>query len=283
MFVDEILAADPSNKAKIELIEIDLESFESIRKGAEEFLGKESKLNVLVANAGVMATPEGRTKDGWETQFGTNHLGHFLLFQLLKDTLLGSATPGFPSRVVAVSSVGHRASTINFDNVNLDGAYDQWTACGQAKTANIWFANEIDRRYGSKNLHTTSLHQGGIDSGLTVHVRESMADMIQDPAIQAYFKSAEQGAATSTYAALSDKWKSKGGNFLSDCVEQEPFTGNNWLSMNDGDGYATWTYDPAGEKKLWNFSLKAVGMEDRQWGDWRVTSFANPAVDISRV
>ncbi|KIW09361.1 uncharacterized protein PV09_00259 [Verruconis gallopava] len=266
--VDEILAADPDNKARIELIEIDLESFDSIRAGAAEFLRKENTLNILVNNAGVMACPEGRTKDGWEIQFGTNHLGHFLLFQLLKATLLASATPEFPSRVVSVSSIGHRSNSINFENINLEGEYEPFKAYGQSKTANIWFANEIERRYGAKHLHATSVHPGGILSGLMVHVADTpeIKSLSKDPVALAYFKTPEQGAATSVYAALSEEWKNKGGKYLSDCVEQSPFPSDasHWMSIADGDGYERWAYDPESEKKLWATSLKAVNIEDDQ-------------------
>lgn len=264
--VDEILAEDPTNKSKIELIEIDLESFESIKKGAAEFLKQENKLNILVNNAGVMATPEGRTKDGWETQFGTNHLGHFQLFQCLKDALLAGATPEYPSRVVSVASIGHRASPINFDNVNLDGAYNEWVAYGHSKTANIWFANELERRYGSKHLHATSLHPGGVDTNLDQHINDpNIRAIMETPEVRAYYKNPAQGAATSVYAALSEEWKHKGGKYLSDCVEQPPFPEDdpNWLSMNS-DGYKPWAYDEASEKKLWALSLKAVGAKDDQ-------------------
>lgn len=213
-----------------------------------------------------MATPEGRTKDGWETQFGTNHLGHFQLFHLLKDTLLASATSEFPSHVVSVASIGHRDTPINFDNINLDGIYNPWLAYGHAKTANIWFANELDRRYGGRNLHATSLHPGGIDSGLAVHVDDpAIHEMMAAPEVRNYCKSAEQGAATSVYAALSEEWKNKGGKYLSDCVEQGPFPVDeaNWLSMVS-DGYKPWAYDEAGEKKLWALSLKAIWAEEDQ-------------------
>jgi NAD(P)-dependent dehydrogenase (short-subunit alcohol dehydrogenase family) len=213
----------------------------------------------------VMATPEGRTKDGWETQFGTNHLGHFLFFQLLKDTLLASATPDFPSRVVSVASIGHRAGPPNFENINQEGNYNEWVAYGYAKTANIWFANELDRRYGSKNLHATSLHPGGIDSGLAAHINDpAITALMSTPEVLAYYKSPEQGAATSVYAALSAEWKNKGGKYLSDCVQQEPFPEDlHWLTIAH-DGYKPWAYDEAGEKQLWDFSLKAIGAEDDQ-------------------
>ena len=156
-----------------------------------------------------MATPEGKTKDGFETQFGTCHIGHFYLFQLLKHTLLASSTSDFPSRVVSVSSFGHRTGPVRFDDYNFEKEkYDPWVSYGQAKTANIYFANEIERRYGSEGLHATSLHPGGIATGLQVHVDMSAA--MGDETVKNYMKDTEQGAATSVYAAVSEEWKNKG-------------------------------------------------------------------------
>lgn len=137
----------------------------SVEACAKEFLRKSSTLNILINNAGIMAVPEREaTKDGFESQLGVNHLSHFLLFQRLKNTLLASATAEFPSHVVSVSSVGHRVAGVVFDDLQLEkpDAYSPWKAYGQAKTANIYFANEIERRYGSKNMHAFSLHPGGI-------------------------------------------------------------------------------------------------------------------------
>jgi NAD(P)-dependent dehydrogenase (short-subunit alcohol dehydrogenase family) len=209
-----------------------------------------------------MATPEGRTKDGFETQFGTNHLGHFLLFQLLKDTLLKSATAEFPSRVVSVASWGHRFGEIRFHDFNFEKEpYNEWLAYGQSKTANIYLANEIERRYGGQNLHSASLHPGGIMTGLMVHVDMANMEAWNTPETQAYFKSPEQGAATSVYVAVSEEWKNKGGKYLSNCVEEKPFQGTDIMATGD-DGYAAWAYDEEKEGRLWKESLKLVGLED---------------------
>ena len=102
----------------------------------------------IICNADVMTPPEGRTEDGFETQFGTNHLAHFLLFNLLQPALLAGATPELASRVVILSSVGHRFGEVPFDNINFDGNYDAVAAYALSKTANLWTANEIERRYG---------------------------------------------------------------------------------------------------------------------------------------
>jgi NAD(P)-dependent dehydrogenase (short-subunit alcohol dehydrogenase family) len=112
--------------------------------------------------AGIMACPQGTTEDGFETQFGTNHLAHFLLFQLLKPTLLASSTPELHSRVVVLSSLGHRSATVDFDDINYNKKeYTPFGAYGQSKTANIWMANEIERRYGAHGLHGLAVHPGG--------------------------------------------------------------------------------------------------------------------------
>lgn len=241
-----------------------MDSLASIKKGAESILSQTKTINIVINNAGVMATPEGKTKDGFETQFGTCHIGHFYLFQLLKNTLLSSATPDFPSRVVSVSSFGHRTGEVRFDDYNFEkeGSYNPWLSYGQAKTANIYFANELERRYGYKNLHSTSLHPGGIWTGLQKYVPPGAFESSKGQ--ENYMKSPEQGAATSVYAALSEEWKHKGGRYLSNCVEEKPFAHKgNPMAVGD-DGYEEWAYDEAKEKRLWKDSLKMVGLEDDQ-------------------
>ncbi|KAF7194227.1 Oxidoreductase calI, partial [Pseudocercospora fuligena] len=263
--VDEITSS--TKGGKITLIEMSMDDLASVKKGAEEILSKADKINVVINNAGIMAVPEGKTKDGFEMQFGTNHVGHFYLFQLLKDTLLKSATPEFPSRVVSVSSFGHRMGEVRFDDYNFErsGSYDPWASYGQAKTANIYFSNEIERRYGSKNLHSTSLHPGGIWTGLQDHLGGADGDMGKgNEAVSGYMKSPAQGAATSVYAALSAEWANKGGRYLSNCVEEKPFAHPGEPMYVPDDGYETWAYDEAKEGRLWTDSLKMVGVADDQ-------------------
>lgn len=192
--------------------------------------------------------------------------GHFYLFQLLKEALLKSASPEFPSRVVSVSSFGHRSAEVRFHDYNFSepGSYNNWKSYGQAKTANIYFSNELERRYGSRNLHSTSLHPGGIATGLQVHVAEDMKGYEGNEAVMNYMKSPAQGAATSVYAALSEEWKHKGGKYLSNCVEEKPFAHAGQPMTVGDDGYATWAYDESKEKQLWADTLKMVGLEDDQ-------------------
>lgn len=254
--------ADLLEPGKVELLLLDTSSFESVRNGVKEFLSKESKLNILINNAGIMALPElTLTPDGFEAQFQTNHLGHFLLFQLLKPTLLASSTPDFQSRVVNVSSIGHRQSPIHFDDLNLSGpgVYDPWVGYGQSKTANIHMANEIERRYGGKGLHAWSLHPGGISTGLQVHV--DFGDLMQLPEIQNYMKSPAQGASTTLLAAVDKELEGKGGKYLDDTQVSPPINPEEAKSLT-ATGYADWVYDVDQAKKLWEVSSKLVGVPE---------------------
>jgi NAD(P)-dependent dehydrogenase (short-subunit alcohol dehydrogenase family) len=246
---------------KVDLLLLDLNSLESVRKAAAEFLSaSNNQLNILINNAGVMRTPEGLTADGFETQFGTNHLAHFLLFQLLKPALLASSTPTFHSRVVAVSSMGHRYFAPKIDNMMLTGEYQPDHAYSHSKTANIWFANEIERRYGRQGLHAFSLNPGGIMTGLQVHVpAEIMEGWKASEEIVNYMKSPEQGAATTVWAAVAKVWEGKGGKYLDDCQVSQPVPEGYELLDS---GYEKWAYDEEKEGKLWKMSNEWVGFEE---------------------
>ncbi|KAL6411027.1 alcohol dehydrogenase [Ilyonectria robusta] len=246
--------------SRMELVEIDQNSLESVRVAASQILSKTDKINILVNNTGIMAIQTLQfTKDGHELQFGTNHLSHFLFFELLKPALLAAVTPEFHSRVVVLSSTAHTMSGINAsDNYNFQsGGYHPWVSYGQSKTANIYMANEIERRYGSQGLHATSLHPGGIVTGLTKHVPEAeYSTLAANEDVQKIMKSPEQGAATTVWAAIGKQWEGKGGKYLADCAVAEP--------AKDGDppfgpGYAKHAYDPESEGRLWEDSLKLVG------------------------
>lgn len=262
---DEILSSD-KNGGKITLIEMDLESLESVRKAAAEILEKSGgKINGIINNAGIMAVPNAKTKDGFERQFGTNHLGHFLLFELLKDALLKNATPEYPTRVISVTSIGHKFGTPNFDDYNFENTkYDPFGSYGQSKTANIWFANYVDRNFASQNLRAVSCHPGGVHSNLASNldmenIDPELVKAFMSEELKKYYKTPGQGAATQVYALVSKEWKDKGGKYLSDCVEQ-PVYGSQGLHPMLDDGYAPHAYDPAGEDRLWKDSLKLVGL-----------------------
>jgi NAD(P)-dependent dehydrogenase (short-subunit alcohol dehydrogenase family) len=248
-------------EGKLELLEVDLASLASVRAGAEDFLKRTGgKLNILINNAGVMAIPEQTfTADGHEMQFGTNHLGHFLLFQLLKPALLASATPEFPSRVVNLSSAGHRASGVHFGNYNLDNEYSGWVGYGQAKTANIYMTNSIERRYGSKGLHGLAVHPGGIWTELSRHLPEEQFQGLKNtPGLDVLMKSPEQGSATTILAALGKEYEGRGGLYLEDCGEWGP-TKSVGVGMR---GYVPHAFNPEGEERLWAESSKLVGVPE---------------------
>ncbi|KAI8667529.1 hypothetical protein LRP88_00715 [Fusarium phalaenopsidis] len=260
--IDDIQASD-ANDAPLHVVEISLDSFDSVRKAAKDLLAQNDKLNLLILNAGVMFSPKGKTVDGFETQLAINYLGHFLLFQLLKPALLAASTPEFNSRVISLSSTGHRAGGIRFEDLNFDepDSYDPMLAYGQAKTANIYLANEIERRYGSQGLHALSLHPGVINTNLAKYMTQEMKDFMGNhPGFQKRLKSVAQGAATTVYAAVSKDWEGKGGKYLYDCAEAGPVRpDSDYMSVDDG--YAEWIYDQDKASKLWTESIKLVGLE----------------------
>ncbi|KAF4977649.1 hypothetical protein FDECE_18330 [Fusarium decemcellulare] len=263
--IDKIRDLDPTNDAPLHLIKISVDSLDSVREAAQAFLNHDAdiKLNLLVLNAGIMAPPYSKTVDGFESQLATNHLGHFLLFQLLKPALLAASTPSLNSRVVSVSSLAHRSSEIRFHDLNFEepDSYDAWTAYGQSKTANIYLANEIERRYGHQGLHAFSLHPGGIATNLLQYLSQEMKDYAaQNPELQKGFKSVPQGAATTVFAALSKSLEGKGGKYLVDEAEAPP-ADPNADAMSPDSGYSTWAYDQDKAARLWVESNKLVGLE----------------------
>ncbi|KAI1270273.1 NAD(P)-binding protein [Xylariaceae sp. FL1019] len=245
---------------KVEVIELDLASLKSVRAGASEFLRRSGgKLNILINNAGIMACPEGKTEDGFETQFGTNHLGHFLLFQLLKDALLASATPSFNSRVIVLASGAHRNGEIDFDDLNFEKTdYVPIVGYRNSKLANVLFANELDRRFKSRNLRAFSVHPGGILTPLAKHIG-SLDYIYEDKTMYANMKNLAQGAATTVWAAVAKELEGKGGLYLDEVSE-------GWLTPEDAayylGGYAPQAFDPPTEGKLWEISLQLVGLPD---------------------
>ncbi|KAL6409180.1 oxidoreductase [Ilyonectria robusta] len=252
--VDKAKAAlhDLADKFRVNFLQLDLSSLDSVRACAESFKSKSDQLDILIENAGVMACPEGRTADGFETQFGTNHLGHFLLFYLLKDTLLHSSTPIFNSRAIILSSCAHQTGSVHLDNLTLEGEYEPWKSYGQSKTANLWTAREIEKRFGAQGLHAWAVHPGSIATELQRHVSEEVKrGWAANKELAKNWKSIEQGAATTVLAAVSPELEGKGGLYLEDTqVAKSPGTG--------GAGYADWAYDEEGPGKLWEKSLELL-------------------------
>jgi NAD(P)-dependent dehydrogenase (short-subunit alcohol dehydrogenase family) len=249
---------------RVSVVEMDNTSFASIRTAAATILAKsENQVNILINNAGVMGISHlTLTEDSHEVTLTTSHLSHFLLFQLLKPALLASSTPGLHSRVVNVASSAHRTCVLpESDNYNFQkGGYDIGLAYSNAKLASVYMANELDRRYGHKGLHATSLHPGGIMTRISRHVgSEFVKQFTEDPVFSKLLKSPEQGAATTVIAAVGREWEDRGGRYLEDCVEAV-------RGEDDGNplgvGFVCQTYDQEDEERLWRDSLRIVRVEE---------------------
>ena len=258
--VAEIEAMVPG--AVLEAGAADLGDLSSLRSFAERFLAGHDVVDVLVNNAGVMACPLGHTADGFETQFGTNHLGHFLLTALLAPALLRSPAP----RVVTLSSAGHSRSDVDLEDPNFEHTeYSPWVAYGRSKTANALFARELARRAGATGLLSFSVHPGGIITDLGRHLTDEllleMAAFAEersrsaggDPGGAITWKSVEQGAATQVWAAVAPELAGHNGAYLADC-------GLGVLGANPGtNGFLAYLLDDDHATRLWELSERLVG------------------------
>ena len=202
---------------------LDLADLKSVRALSESYVTGGRPLHILVNNAGVMATPQGVTKQGFELQFGTNHLGHFLLTQ----GLLPALRAGGGARVVALTSSAHRRSDVDLADPNfLYRPYDKWASYGQSKTANALFAVELTKRYAQDGIHANAVMPGGIMTGLQKHMpleEQRAAGFIDDDGNpNPMFKNVAQGASTSTWAATGVELHNIGGLYLENCQEAGP-------------------------------------------------------------
>ncbi|MFI7605013.1 SDR family NAD(P)-dependent oxidoreductase [Micromonospora sp. NPDC049366] len=204
-------------------------------------------LHILVNNAGIMASPEMRTPQGWEMQFATNHLGHFALTTGLRPAL--AAAGG--ARVVSVSSAAHLRSPVVFDDIQFERReYDPWLAYGQSKTANVLFAVEATRRWADDGIFTNSLMPGAIRTNLQRYISDEELDRMRAASGggAAYWKTTEQGAATSVLVATSPLLDSIGGRYFEDCQEAGP------NQPGTRSGYAPYALDPEAAERLWQVS-----------------------------
>jgi len=209
----------------IEFQQLDLASLASVRSFIAQFLALRRDLHLLINNAGIMAAPLSYTGDGFESQFGTNHIGHFVLTVGLLPALKAAGR----ARVVSLTSLGHRRSDVHFEDVNFHHRpYDPWMAYGESKTANVLFAVGMTRRFASDGIYTNAVHPGGIMTGLQKYVpQEEQVKMgwITGARVKtSRFKSTEQGAATSTWAAVAPELGNVGGRYLEDCTIAKPWS-----------------------------------------------------------
>ena len=242
-----------TGKNRLTILELSLHSQKSVRACAHAFYERFDSLDILINNAGVMACPLRRTEEGYEYQFATNHLGHFLLTGLLAPAL----EKGAPSRVVTVSSGGHRFSPVHFDDIQFDRrAYDKFLAYGQAKTANILFSVELDRRLQEEGVRANALHPGVILTELSRYMtQEDLESLIESAPPGGFsFKPVECGAATSTWAATAPELAEVGGRYLEDCKISGPIRADRPLL-----GHESWATDPKAAKRLWTVSEELVG------------------------
>ncbi|KAF7550022.1 hypothetical protein G7Z17_g5994 [Cylindrodendrum hubeiense] len=235
---------------QVHLLQLDLASLDSVRSFVEQFKSKSKSLNILIENAGIRHVPKGKTEDDFELHWGTNHLAHFLLFELLKPMLLESSTTKFQSRVVLVSSTAHRNAPMDFSDLNWEKRrYAPSIAYGQSKLANVYTASEIERRYGSQGLHAWSVHPGGIRTGLQ---KPSFHDALTvlKCGIMTTLKSMmspEQGASTTVWAAISRDLEGQGGKYLErNRISQQVEKGFGLIDP----GHAEWAYEEESAKRL---------------------------------
>lgn len=231
----------------IEVEELELGSMASIRAFADRILARKVKIDYLINNAGVASCPFGRTVDGFEMQFGVNHLGHFLMTNLIAPALADGG------RVVVLSSTGHRLSPVVFDDINYENRpYEKHGAYGQSKTANALFVVGLNKRLSSRGIEAFSVHPGAIQTELNRHMTKE--DLALFDSMDLQYKSLKQGAATSIFAATAPEFTGKGGAFLSDC---------SITPINDDekifDGVRTWAIDPQEAERLWTISEEMVG------------------------
>ena len=232
---------------------LELDKPATIRSFAANWLSRHETLDILINNAGIMATPLTRTTEGWESQFATNHLGHFLLANLLSDAIKAAGQ----ARIVNLSSAGHWYSTMDLDDPNyLNRDYDALQAYGQSKTANIWFTLELARRWGDRGVTSFAVHPGGIQTELGRNLEPKMVKRFEQ-LVKDYpdiWKTVPQGAATSCWAATSPDLNGRTGLYLEDCHISPPGNGD----VLDG-GYAPHAYDTDGAKQLWELSNNLLG------------------------
>ena len=232
---------------------MDLADLDSVRSAAAEILQQADKIQLLINNAGVMACPLMRTAQGFEMQFGTNHLGHFLLTGLLSPALIN----GSPSRVINLSSAGHKFGPFNFSDPNYhQREYDKWQAYGESKTANVLFSVGLDLRMREHGVRAFAVHPGMIMTNLARHLEAADITALTDRSSSSerlVFKTPEQGAATTVWAATAPDLALEGGQYLEDChIAQAAESGGS-------NGVESYAVDPAVAEKLWLLSEGLVG------------------------
>jgi NAD(P)-dependent dehydrogenase (short-subunit alcohol dehydrogenase family) len=257
----ESVRAQAANGGGLELMQLDLASLASVRACADALLAAAKPLDVIIANAGVMACPRGKTADGFETQFGTNHLGHFVLVNRLVPLLKTG------SRVVILSSAAHRFADVDLEDPNFEHTpYVEFVAYGRSKTANALFAVEFDRRHQANGIRAAAVHPGGIPTELARHLTAEVGEQVarlsgisagSSTSLSSRYprKTIPQGAATSVWSAVVADADLIGGRYCEDCHVAEVAG----PSDTGRSGVFAYALDPARARALWNKSEQMVG------------------------
>ena len=249
--------AQAASGGSLDLVQLDLASLDSVRRCADGLLAARESFDLIIANAGVMACPKGKTVDGFETQFGTNHLGHFVLVNRIASLLRQGA------RLVNLSSAGHRFADVDLEDPNFDRTpYAEFVAYGRSKTANVLFAVEFDRRHKAHGVRAAAVHPGGIQTELsrylTAEVRGTLIAQINASqpkgAPPFSYKTVPQGAATSVWAACVADAEAIGGRYCEDCHVAEVVT-----TPGLRGGVQPYALDPQRAQALWQKSEEMVG------------------------
>ncbi len=258
--LDEAVAAIRADvpDAALETIICDLGNLASIRACGAEARARFAKIDLLINNAGVMACPLAHTADGFEMQFGTNHLGHFALTAELVPLIeAGSGTTG-SGRIVNLSSRGHHFAPVDLDDPNFtERPYDPWQSYGHSKTANILFTVGLEARFAAKGIHAYAVHPGGIRTNLGRHMTEEMTAALIERVTKSdsgfSWKTIPQGAATSCWAATAPELEGTGGVYCEDChvaaVDNQSSQG----------GVRSYALDSAAAERLWTLSEQLTG------------------------
>jgi len=253
-------ALDAAGATAVEVISLDLASLESVRACADGLVADGRLFDLVICNAGVMAAPFGHTADGFETQFGTNHLGHFVLVNRIAELI----APG--GRLVNVASSGHRFSDVDLVDPGFEHTpYDPWAAYGRSKTANVLFSVEFDRRHKGRGVRAAAVHPGGIQTELARHMGddalEGMIEQINvEQAAQGQplfaWKTVPQGAATSVWAGVVAPADDVGGRYCENCHVSALIDDTGGMVR---EGVRAYALDPERAKALWAMSEEMVG------------------------
>jgi NAD(P)-dependent dehydrogenase (short-subunit alcohol dehydrogenase family) len=258
----EVTKDAAAHGGSLELVALDLASLKSVRACADALLANGKPFDVVIANAGVMATPLGHTTDGFETQFGTNHLGHFVFVNRIAPLMRDG------SRLINLSSSGHRFSNFKQDDPNFEKTpYEPFVAYGQSKTANILFAVAFDRRHKARGIRAAAVHPGGIQtelgrymdpgalSGMIEQINKQLAEEGHGPF---QWKTIPQGAATSVWAGVVASSDEVGGHYCENCHVGSTVADNVPISVMS-EGVREYALDPANAEALWRKSEELVG------------------------